>query len=172
MADKEYIERSSFLRKCAEAWGPYGVTIKFIEEIADECTAADVAPRSEVARGIFEEIKSHIASMEYNANTPRKTVKVEKLKEQVDWVLHTVIPQTLDEIEKKYTEVTTMKQTVLGNTLTRVARGAHQPKSDGAFKPDPHHRDHKEDISVCLNCKRENCTGKCVNVKPKESGGK
>lgn len=65
-----------------------------------------------------------------------------------------------------------MRPTVLGNTPYKVARGAHQLKSDGAFKPDPHHRDHKEDISVCLNCKRENCTGKCVNVKPKESGGK
>lgn len=39
---KEYIERGAFLRKCAEAWGHYGVTIKAIEGIADECTAADV----------------------------------------------------------------------------------------------------------------------------------
>lgn len=42
MADKEYIERGAFLRKCAEAWGHYGVTIKAIEGIADECAAADV----------------------------------------------------------------------------------------------------------------------------------
>lgn len=43
MADKkEYIERGAFLRKCAEAWGHYGVTIKAIEGIADECKAADV----------------------------------------------------------------------------------------------------------------------------------
>jgi hypothetical protein len=42
MADKEYIERGAFLRKCAEAFGHYGVAIKAIEGIADECTAADV----------------------------------------------------------------------------------------------------------------------------------
>ena len=60
--------------------------------------------KAEVARGIFEEIDEKIASMKYNANTPRKTVKVEELKEQVDWVLHTVIPQTLAELKKKYTE--------------------------------------------------------------------
>lgn len=42
MADKEYIERGAFLKKCAEAWGYAGVTIKAIEGIADECTAADV----------------------------------------------------------------------------------------------------------------------------------
>lgn len=40
--EKEYIERGAFLRKCAEAWGHYGVTIKAIEGIADECKAADV----------------------------------------------------------------------------------------------------------------------------------
>lgn len=65
-----------------------------------------------------------------------------------------------------------MKPTALGNTPYKVARGAHQPKSDGAFKPDSHHRDHKEDISICLTCERERCTGKCVKVKPKEQGGK
>lgn len=42
MGDKEYIERGAFLKKCAEAWGYAGVTIKAIEGIADECTAADV----------------------------------------------------------------------------------------------------------------------------------
>jgi hypothetical protein len=42
MDKKEYIERGAFLRKCAEAWGHYGVTIKAIEGIADECAAADV----------------------------------------------------------------------------------------------------------------------------------
>lgn len=42
MAEKEYIERGAFLKKCAEAWGHYGVTIKAIEGIADECAAADV----------------------------------------------------------------------------------------------------------------------------------
>ena len=65
-----------------------------------------------------------------------------------------------------------MKRTTHGNTLTKVARGAHQLKSDGAFKAaDGHHRDHKEDISICLNCEREKCTGRCVKVKPKKTGG-
>lgn len=41
-SEKEYIERGAFLRKCAEAWGHYGVTIKAIEGITDECKAADV----------------------------------------------------------------------------------------------------------------------------------
>lgn len=65
---------------------------------------ADVAPRADVAREIFADIESTIDSMEYNANTPRKTVKAEELKEQVDWVLHKVIPETLAALKKKYTE--------------------------------------------------------------------
>lgn len=52
MSEKEYIERGAFLRKCAEAWGHYGVTIKAIEGIADECAAADV-----VSRGVYDQVK-------------------------------------------------------------------------------------------------------------------
>ena len=59
---------------------------------------------SEVAEEIFAEIEKHISSLEYQANTPRKTVKVEELKAQVNWVLHEVVPQTLAELKKKYTE--------------------------------------------------------------------
>jgi DNA repair ATPase RecN len=42
-----YIEREKFLKKCAEAWGYAGVTIKAIEQIADECTTAEVVQNSE-----------------------------------------------------------------------------------------------------------------------------
>lgn len=33
-----------------------------------------------------------------------KTVKVEELKAQCDWILHEVLPKTLAELKKKYTE--------------------------------------------------------------------
>ena len=59
---------------------------------------------SEVAREIFEEIEKSIANLEYNANTLRKTVTVEELKAQCNWILHEVIPKTLAELKKKYTE--------------------------------------------------------------------
>lgn len=58
--------------------------------------------KTEVAREIFAEIDERIASLEYRANTPRKTVKVEELKAQCDWILHEVIPKTLAELKKKY----------------------------------------------------------------------
>lgn len=60
--------------------------------------------KAETAREIFEEIEKKISSMEYNTNTARKTVKVEELKEQVNWVLHGVIPDMIVELKKKYTE--------------------------------------------------------------------
>ena len=59
---------------------------------------------SDVAREIFEEIEKSISDLEYQAKTPRKTVKVEELKAQCDWILHEVIPKTLAELKKKYTE--------------------------------------------------------------------
>jgi hypothetical protein len=58
---------------------------------------------AEVAREIFEEIEKAISNLEYRANTPRKTVRVEELKAQVDWVLHEVVPKTIAELKKKYT---------------------------------------------------------------------
>lgn len=58
------------------------------------------------ASEIFDEIEKSIADLEYRANTQRKTVKVEELKAQCDWILHEVIPKTLAELEKKYTEDT------------------------------------------------------------------
>ena len=51
-----YIEREKFLKKCTEAFGHFGVLIKAIEEISDECATADVAPKSEVEK-IFEKLK-------------------------------------------------------------------------------------------------------------------
>ena len=57
---------------------------------------------SDVAREIFEEIESKIATLEYKAKTPRKTVKVEELKAQVNWILHEVVPSTIAELKKKY----------------------------------------------------------------------
>ena len=57
---------------------------------------------TDVAREIFEEIEKALSSMKYNANTPRKTVTVDELKEQVDWVLHEVVPNRIAELKKKY----------------------------------------------------------------------
>lgn len=74
----------------------YG-TVKEQQDVIDKAN-------QEFASEIFGKIKEKISSMHYNANTTRKTVKVEELKEQVDWVLHEVMPNVIAEIEKKYTE--------------------------------------------------------------------
>ena len=69
-------------------------------EVWEACEAV----KTKVAREIFEEIEESISSLEYIARTPRKTVSVEELKSQVDWVLHDVVLQTIAELKKKYTE--------------------------------------------------------------------
>ena len=128
---EQYIEREKFLKKSAECFGHFGVLVKAIEEIADECTTAEVVPKSvvdlyrkqvdeledelastydkfekakvEVAREIFEEIEEQLSNLEYQIKSPRKTVKMEELKDQADWILHEVVPKTIAELKKKYT---------------------------------------------------------------------
>jgi hypothetical protein len=60
--------------------------------------------RDALAAEIFEGIEREINNLEYQANTPRKNVKVEELKAQMDWVIHEVIPQILADLKKKYKE--------------------------------------------------------------------
>lgn len=65
---EQYIEREKFLKKSAECFGHFGVLVKAIEEIADECTTVDVVPKSEIEsikketfEKIFNEIKLYLA---------------------------------------------------------------------------------------------------------------
>lgn len=46
-------------------------------------------------------LKERINNLEYNTDIKRKTVRVEELYEQVNWVLHEVVPQTIDETVNK-----------------------------------------------------------------------
>ncbi len=58
-----------------------------------------------------------------------------------------------------------MRANVLGYTYKRDASGARQIRSDKAFKAvDKHHRGNKEDTSVCLNCAKPRCTGRCADI--------
>lgn len=61
-----------------------------------------------------------------------------------------------------------MLKTVLGYTLKKDARGAKQFRSERPYSAiDTHHRGNKEDVSVCLNCSRTDCNGKCRDVRHK-----
>ena len=55
-----------------------------------------------------------------------------------------------------------MSYNVKGSSWKQKARGAMTLKSDKAYRDaDSHHRGNKEDVSVCLNCSRPVCNGKC-----------
>ena len=51
-----------------------------------------------------KKLKDHFNNLEYNANTKRKTVSVDELKEQMDWILHTVAIQSIEDIEREMLE--------------------------------------------------------------------
>ena len=48
-----------------------------------------------------ERLKEHFKSLEYKLKTDRKTVKVEELKEQTEWLIHTVAIETIDNLLKE-----------------------------------------------------------------------
>lgn len=61
-----------------------------------------------------------------------------------------------------------MSYNVKGSSWKQKARGAVTLKSDKAYRDaDSHHRGNKEDVSVCLNCSRPICNGKCRDVRHK-----
>lgn len=61
-----------------------------------------------------------------------------------------------------------MSYNVKGSSWKQKARGAVTLKSDKAYRDaNSHHRGSKEDVSVCLNCTRPECNGKCRDVRHK-----
>ena len=87
-----YIEREKFLKKCAEAWGYAGVTIKAIEQIANECTTADVVPKSEV-----EELNRECESLGKTVNQASELIR--KLKGKVEKAKTDVAREIFEEIK-------------------------------------------------------------------------
>ena len=59
--------------------------------------------RTEAIKEFAEGLKNRIDNLEYTANITRKTVPVETLFTQVNWVLHEVVPETIDNLAKEMT---------------------------------------------------------------------
>lgn len=60
--------------------------------------------RAEAIKEFAERLKESISNMEYTANIKRKTVSVETLYTQVNWVFHEIVPKTIDSLVKEMTE--------------------------------------------------------------------
>ena len=75
-----------------------------------------------------DRLKTHIAALEYNADTPRKTVPIETLYAQVNWILKDIIPKTID------------------NALKEMER-----HTENRIKPE--YRDGDPDCPICPNCR-------------------
>ena len=64
-------------------------------------SVTDVSPRNEIIDKFVEKLISRFDSLEYNANTKRKTIKIDELKDQVDWILHDVAIETIRNLAKE-----------------------------------------------------------------------
>lgn len=57
--------------------------------------------KAEAYKEFAEKSIEGFLNLQYNAKTDRKTVKIEELKEQMDWLLHKVAIEMLDDILKE-----------------------------------------------------------------------
>lgn len=57
--------------------------------------------KSEAYKEFAEKAKENFLNLQYNAKTDRKTVKIEELKEQMDWLLHKVAIEMLENLLKE-----------------------------------------------------------------------
>jgi hypothetical protein len=91
-----------------ETFGGYSQTFVLdAKETAKNMRAKGYRKASEVINEFAEELIERFNDLEYNANTPRKTVRVDELRAQVNWILNEVVVNTIKEFTEKYVE--TMK---------------------------------------------------------------
>ncbi len=60
--------------------------------------------KAEAIKEFAEKVKEHFKDLEYRAKTKRKTVSVDELESQMNWVLHEVSLETIDNLAKEMTE--------------------------------------------------------------------
>lgn len=82
--------------------------IESLEDYNQNLLAANTALSNEILetkdkayKEFAEKLKEEFLNLQYNAKTNRKTVKIEELKEQMDWLLHTVAIETLENLLKE-----------------------------------------------------------------------
>ena len=73
----------------------------------DIYTATEQAYKNGYKAGIekfSEELIKRFNDLEYQTNTARKTIKVDELRAQIDWILREVSVNTIKEFTEKYVE--------------------------------------------------------------------
>ena len=54
--------------------------------------------KTEARKELAQKLKEQFNDLEFNVKTPRKTLKVEELQDQVNWILREVVIQTIDSV--------------------------------------------------------------------------
>lgn len=61
--------------------------------------------KAEAYKELAQKLKEQFNDLEFNVKTPLKTVKVEELRNQVNWILREVVIQTIDSVLNECVEV-------------------------------------------------------------------
>lgn len=57
--------------------------------------------KAEAYKTFAEKLREEFLNLQYNAKTDRKNIKIEELKEQMNWLLHTVAIETVENLLKE-----------------------------------------------------------------------
>ena len=66
-----------------------------------KATAKLDTAKAEAIKEFAGKLKVSFSKCKYKANTHRKTVRVEELVDQAEWILHTVTSETIDSVAKE-----------------------------------------------------------------------
>lgn len=75
-----------------------------MEAIKDDREASIRFAHDDGAREFAYRLKERIASMEYKARTARRSIGVDDLRAQMDWMLHEIFPQAVDTVLQTMTK--------------------------------------------------------------------
>ena len=93
---------ASLYKAESERWEGYNENLLTANSVlSNEILEAKAKAKAEAYKEFAEKAKETFLNLQYKAKTDRKTVKIEELKEQMDWLLHTVAIETVDNLLKE-----------------------------------------------------------------------
>lgn len=97
---RELWNMASLYKAQGEKWEGYNENLLTANTaLSNEILSA----KAEAYKTFAEKLKEEFLNLQYNAKTDRKTVKIEELKEQMDWLLHKVAIETVENLLKEMT---------------------------------------------------------------------
>ena len=106
----EYLLCNATGNKFSKYTYPIGDMVSYVNDYIQDCCneaveEAKEAVKSEAIKEFAERLKEKLNNLEYHTDTNRKTVTKANLYDVVNWVMHEVVPDEINNLVKEMTEV-------------------------------------------------------------------